>query len=130
MLAKAPLNAPTAVLAAPADDWRPVAVSRAIAGLLRVLPVPDGPDVDDTARAAWFARKAALLDALASAAADPGLATEALHLAREARAAARTYLAAAVVAQRAQAALTRPLETSAGATGSCAATAVRNGDHS
>ncbi|WP_143448748.1 hypothetical protein [Kineosporia sp. A_224] len=78
------------------DDVRPVRVARAITGLLRAMPVPD--DADDAARADWFARKASLLDAVASAAACPSLAVEAHCLAREARATARTYLRDALMA--------------------------------
>ena len=76
------------------DDGQPVAVARAITGLLRALPPPD--DSDPAVRAQWFARKAALLDAIASAAAYPALAVEARCLAREARATARTYLRTAL----------------------------------
>jgi len=70
---------------------RPQLVARAITGLLGSMPAPDGPDgqdLDDASRAGWFTRKADLLDAIASAAADPSLAVEAQTLAREARAAA------------------------------------------
>ena len=77
------------------EDRQPVAVARAITGLLRSLPPPE--DTDPAARAQWFARKAALLDAIASAAAYPSLAVEARCLAREARDTARTYLRAALV---------------------------------
>lgn len=73
-------------------DDEPAGLASAIVGLLRVLPPPDGPDVDDTARAVWFARNAALLDAIALAAAHPTLAADAAQLARRARATARTYL--------------------------------------
>lgn len=75
-------------------DGHPVAVARAITGLLRALPLPE--DTDPAVRGQWFARKAALLDAIASAAAYPALAVEARCLAREARAAARTYLRTAL----------------------------------
>ena len=92
----------TAALADPAPDpgpgprgGQPVAVARAITGLLRAMPLPE--DTDPVVRAEWFARKAALLDGIASAAAYPALAVEARCLAREARATARTYLRSALV---------------------------------
>ena len=78
------------------EDQRPVAVARAITGLLRSLPLPE--DTDPGVRAQWFARKVALLDAIASAAAYPSLAVEARCLAREARDTARTYLRTALAA--------------------------------
>ena len=77
------------------EDGQPVAVARAITGLLRAMPLPE--DTDPLVRAEWFARKAALLDGIASAAAYPALAVEARCLAREARATARTYLRSALV---------------------------------
>ncbi len=96
----APTTIPTTVPAAARAssrvglDEEPAGLASAIVSLLRVLPPPSGPDVDDTARAVWFARNAALLDAIALAAAHPSLAADAAHLARQARATARTYLTA------------------------------------
>lgn len=87
----APTTTRTKPCAAVLDD-EPAGVAAAIVALLRVLPPPSGSDVDDTARAVWFARNAALLDAIALAAAHPTLAADATHLARQARVTARTYL--------------------------------------
>ncbi len=67
------------------EDQTREAVSCAIARLLRSQPAPSGPGVDDVQRAAWFTRRAALLDQIASAAAHPWPAVEAACLARQAR---------------------------------------------
>ncbi len=59
------------------EDQTPEAVSRAIARLLRSQPAPSGPGVDDVQRAAWFTRRAVLLDQIVSAAAHRWPAVEA-----------------------------------------------------
>lgn len=75
-------------------DREPVPVAQSISTLLRAMPAPSDP----AALVGWLVRKADLFDQIATAAADPGLASDARAVAAAARHTVATLAAGGLTA--------------------------------